>query len=57
MGEVAGGGQAGTFVQSPLADTQFAPGERLIITAPDVSDATAAGLSVTIAAKTGAVSP
>ena len=55
------GGQFGTFIPlSPADDVQFDHGDRFKVFAPDLSpptpDDTAAGLSVTIAARTGTIS-
>ena len=55
------GGQFGTFIPlSPADDIQFDHGDRFKVFAPDLSpatpDDTAAGLSVTIAARTGTIS-
>jgi hypothetical protein len=50
------GGQLGTFVGvTPAAQVQFLRTDRLSITAPDLSDATAEGLSVTFAGRAGTV--
>ena len=55
------GGQFGTFVPlTPAEDVQFDHGDRFKVVAPDLSpptpDDTAAGLSITIAARTGTIS-
>ncbi len=53
------GGQFGTFVPlDPPDDIQFDHSDRFKVTAPDIAtpDATAAGLSMTIAARTGTIS-
>ena len=55
------GGQFGTFIPlSPADDVQFDHGDRFKVFAPDLSpptpDDTAAGLSITIAARTGTIS-
>lgn len=50
------GGQLGTFAGlSPRTEVQFSRTDRLTILAPDVLDATAAGLSITFAARTGMI--
>jgi hypothetical protein len=52
------GGQLGTFVPlSPADDLQFDHGDRFKVIAPDLSpaDDTAAGLSITLAARTGTI--
>ena len=55
------GGQFGTFLPlTPAPDIQFDHGDRFKVVAPELDaatpDATAAGLSITIAARTGTIS-
>jgi hypothetical protein len=53
---LSGGGQLGAFVGiSPPAEIQFNRTDRLTVFAPDVADATASGLSITFAARTGTI--
>jgi len=53
---VTDGGQLGTFVSvSPPAEIQFSRTDRLTVLAPDVADATASALSITVAARTGII--
>lgn len=50
------GGQLGTFAGlTTPAEVQFSRTDRLTILAPDVVDATASGLSITFAARTGTI--
>lgn len=50
------GGQLGTFMGlTPAAEVQFNRTDRLSIFAPDAVDATASGLSITFAARTGTI--
>jgi hypothetical protein len=49
------GGQLGTFVAASAEQTQFNRTDRLTVFAPDVADATASGLSLTFAARTGTI--
>jgi len=50
------GGQLGSFVGlTPPTEIQFARTDRLCIFSPNVADATASGLSITFAARTGTI--
>ena len=53
---IGDGGQLGSFVGlTPPAEIQFARTDRLRIFSPSVVDATAFGLSITFAARTGTI--